>query len=250
MFGFSDFKFNVNQLKPLAHFDALSISASGDSALATWPDFGANGYNAFCDFAPAQPTFKKSVLNGFPVVRFDNPTNDVLIHPVPAGTSNADITMFVVHIRRSVHFYEGIYSLNVAPSTENPLITWRATSNEIGMMDAGVADVGVFVTLPSGTDINNWNITVARRAGGTAGNGGTIAINNYASGIYTSATGTQSWYSNDVTGCYIGSHWNRGDTESGGTVDGDIAECGIFNRSLSDAETDLLIQTLRNKYGL
>jgi hypothetical protein len=74
----------VNETFPLkianlvAWYDASQITGLSDNDLVTtWPDLSGNGYDLIQNDVALKPTYKASIKNGLPVIRFDGIDNEL-----------------------------------------------------------------------------------------------------------------------------------------------------------------------------
>lgn len=99
--------FSPLALSPVLWLDASQITGLSDgAAITTWGDASGNGLNPTQSVPGSKPTYRTSILNGKPAVRFDG-SDDFLVFLTPASMLAAAAKTFVfVYAARNVGSYE------------------------------------------------------------------------------------------------------------------------------------------------
>lgn len=218
----------VSALAPAAGYvgwwkaDALSLS-DGD-AVATWT--ATTGTNFTQSTAGQKPTYKTSIINGYPVLRFDG--GDRM---VATGFSGGDRPTLFFVIKPSstspVGFFDSApYSAHVARNYTAGVWEWWANSPNTSL---GLANTNaVLLTFKMNESGGTRTVTYYK-------NGTEISAN-------TAANANPVTWSNPEVGSI-----NNGDTAF---YTGDIAEILIYNSVLNDADRETTEAYLMDKYGL
>lgn len=209
---------DITGLKLWLKADALSLSDA--DPVGTWPDSSGLGNDATQGTAAKKPTYKVSIINGMPVVRFDG-TDDVLL--CPAITAATGLSAFAVS------------KVAVATSFGMTLVLRVFT---LELRQNGVT--GNMQLLTNGTT------SIA----GSAGTSWTVhSFTNNGSDLtelWTNGTsnGTQP---NSAT-CGTPTIGARSDSSS--PFNGDVAEIILYDSDLADSDRQAVEAYLAAKYGL
>lgn len=216
--------------------DAGVTLAVDGNTVQQWNDSSGNSRNLSQATAGSRPTYKTSIVNGLPVVRFGGATDDDRM--TGAAMSN---------------FF--------ASQGKTIFVVYKRTANVGGALVGDEGENSVLVQYgSSGTTANNFH----KDSGGfdgpqtTAANAGSFNIMTYmhdTSNFYTgvndtrtaSLTSTASGASNSLAGAL-----NIGDrsTTSHNFLDGDIAEITFYNVALSEASRQQIETYLATKYAV
>ncbi len=197
-------------------FKADTLSLNDGDAVTTWTDSSGSARNATQATASAKPTYKTSLLNGKPVVRFDG--GDSLA--TASSTVTQPLTTFIVS-RASV-------MKNQIRFTMGSNYVYNDTTSGASFYAGGTPYTFT-------TNVLQWNIWDYASNGASSDivvNGGTPTTGNPGS------TGT-------ATGAKIGDH-----TSGGFGLEGDIAEIIVYSGSLSNADREKIRRYLTEKYGI
>ncbi|MCB0397222.1 MAG: T9SS type A sorting domain-containing protein [Flavobacteriales bacterium] len=216
------------------------------SPVSTWSDQSGNGNDLTQGTGANQPTWVNTVLNGFPVVRFDG-SNDVLNGPATnalIGASQQDLTLIALF--RTSSTARGYLSTLKRDAATSTLFGLDINSNA-GAASAGYAG---FLTRNDANSAHTWSTH-----NGSYNNGaGHILIGRiddasrelYIDGTSrgSDADGLQSVTTN--TGVFT-----IGGAAAGSTpYNGDVAEYIIYNTPLNTAQRIIVENYLAAKYGL
>jgi hypothetical protein len=210
--------------------DAITGLVDADP-IGTWMDVSGNGRSATQGTASQKPTYRTSVVNGKPVVRFDG-VDDVLSHLAMPDFGDA-YTVLVVS--RTAAGSTGGYVFDLATgvqlagfglTTLDNQEIWRGTDS-VGLQQAQyVADLrGAFHC----------------RAGINAG----TQLAYFVDGVSRATAAYTAPNPSTLDRIAIGQT-----TQAGSSFNGDIAELIIYNRALSDAEREQVEDYLMAKFGL
>ncbi|MFN8285123.1 MAG: PKD domain-containing protein [Chitinophagales bacterium] len=103
--------FNPSQLPNLALWlRADTLVTLNGSTVSQWGDLSGNGYNAAQGIVSSQPLAVNNVklINHKPTIQFDG-SNDSLTGPLPAGTENSSLTVFIIAKSNSTTNAQGIF---------------------------------------------------------------------------------------------------------------------------------------------
>lgn len=238
--------------------DSITGLSNGNPVTA-WNDSSGSGNNAAQSDASHQPTYRSSVLNGQPVVRFDAwsippdgpPANvtseriDYLEIPDAASLNVSNRTSFAVVYQAGygyLHNDANIIIKNAStpgnPATYGHLLTGaphQALAQNVG---------GTWSGYGSGSDYGygTWNIT-EQSYDGAAMSGylnGDLDVSAAVTGAVPASTGVMT----------VGGMWGQSWTDYHQGLNGDIAEVLLFNRVLNAEERDQVGFYLQSKYGL
>lgn len=214
--------------------DASQIVGLNDGdAVSTWSDLSGNAQHATQSTGSKRPTYKTSILNGKPVVRFDG-VDDFLENGTFTALNNASAaSLFIVKkhtsgaaIRFPFLFVNNFYQFNLGGGPKY----WRTSATE----DANAT-----------LDWTTWTYEAQLFDGSQSGNANRLKIRSNGSPVSVSYTGTIAATLGSGTGFYAGSNdgtayfWN-----------GDIAEIIAYSTAPSAGDLALLEQYLAAKYGL
>jgi hypothetical protein len=211
--------------------DALALA--NNAPVASWADGSGTGNLLSQGTGVSQPLFKTNIVNGKPVVRFDG-ANDWLEYAGAPGGFGAQTgqTIFLVaqyavdtDLLTAVTTNPGFNALQVFFGGGNPRFQ--------GSMGAAIATVTGAIKA-----VGVWHSTVLRFDDITDGlecfTNGVFQTNNFEAGAFATNTITLGRRS-AVAGLYFA---------------GDIAEVGIYSRSLTSPELTRLHAYLAGKYNL
>ena len=194
--------------------DALSLSDG--AAVSSWPDSSAAGNTATQGTAGYQPIYKTGIINGKPVVRFDNADDRMAS---ACSLSGPELTMIAV-LKRA-----GTAEGNLVCPNATGLGGFRLSLDST----AHVVDQGVAVMGNGSTALGTSAFRILTAKFSDSGNSWSLRINGAAdaSGSYaaTLATGKTMMIGYDVR-------------NNGGPINADIAELIYYtaNRSLSEIQ--------------
>ena len=218
-------QFDIQQLgapTPIMWLRADSIQGLSDGAsVSTWPDSSANGNNATQVTSANQPIWKRSILNGYPVVRFDG-ANSYMNGPDVFPT-NSDYTIFVTAVPGSS--VSGIFLGDTGATHQfgmfgGPLAVFEGPNYyPSGNYIAGNS----YIFAVTYTDIN---VTATLYANGTSLGNGSLGQSNTNSTVQIGAR---------AQGFFFG---------------GDISEIILYGASLSTNDRSLVESYLNSKYSI
>lgn len=213
---------------------ADSIYGLEDGAkVSTWLDSSGNGNHAAQSTTARQPLFVKNQINGYPVVNFTQASTQYLQYSFTPLLSS-DFTLVMVDYRPSG-------SINTSYALGNNNLAGNASSTlQLGYSTSSVLRFrfGSPATTLDGTagTANQYNITIARLEQA-------VGRNEYVNGSSAgSNTTTTAITAGDIG--YIG----RGDT--GGYLQGSLAEVIVFSGALSTGDREKVEGYLAEKYGV
>lgn len=220
----------------------LVSPVSDGSTVGIWENAGSAGApgNAQNGSAGFQPTYHANVLNGLPVVRFDGINDYLGAASVSSLIGSSSWTTFAIFRAITMTDNNDVYGYNSQA-------IWG---------DSGSGYIGMPVEAYSGTPsvmAYTWNATASPKQ--------TINL-----GQFTFAVASHSGLSNYIQSASAGSG-NPGTVTSGPgadepttgalsvgkygqTLDGDIAEILMYNRTLTSEEFDSVTAYLNEKYAL
>lgn len=212
--------------------DEISTLSDGDLLSINWTDKSGNDYHASQSNSSYQPVFKDSVINGFPVIRFDG-TDDFLdgLHSYNART---------------------VFSVFKTSST-------LQNSSELGQIWGNEADdAHVAIDTRAGANDQGFNFQGLNNSPTRA----KYALNGSAYGSLVSSSNVPSWtydqfeliaveFKKDkaMTRQVIGSLY-PGQSIGSHQFGGDIAEIIVFNGQLGETQKILVENYLATKYDL
>lgn len=219
--------------------DSLTSLNDGDP-VATWSD-SSNLSEAFTE-ATNRPTYKASIINGKPVVRFDG-TNDKLTSAsaISSFISNSAYTVFIV-TKNPAAFNSGV-TINTRANTD--IIFSDSTTYHFALGVYADAAAGRYTQLNyDGTlDAADGSSSTAASAAGVSvlrHTGGNIIYTDYGNSNTTTASGNTA----DLAGTLkLGT-----DGTNFGEID--IAEIIIYNVALDSLNIQRVRSYLVSKYGL
>ena len=241
---------NISGLKLWLKADSLALN-DGD-AVASWSDSSGNGANATQTTAGLKPTFKTSILNSKPVVRFNT---QALI--VPLSLAGSTYTAFVVGTKSAAGNSNQQYSrlLSAWKTTDNPANPGDyASTHAIIFSGITVANLGApppdVFAYRNGATLGGITVSYATfyvfsfTINGTA----TELRSNGASPVTATTSATALSADQVLVGCSpVGA---SGDGRADSELNGDIAEAIIYNSALSAADRQSVERYLGAKYGI
>lgn len=200
--------------------------ATDGAAVQQWNDQSGNGYTAIQNTGGSKPTFKTSIFNGKPVLRF-NGSHTLVTSSFLGASFNTSFTSFIVVNKANTNF---------EVSTSNQGVTWFS-SREINLAynTNGLSDTQI-KNRTLGTVGGNLGVETFRYNGSTK----TLRFNGYVS-VSEAATGNLG----------LNGTLTIGNLSSGGFgYHGDIAELVIYNRALTNLEISDVEAYLAAKYEI
>lgn len=213
---------------------ADSIYGLEDGAkVSTWLDSSGNANHATQSTSARQPIFTKNQINGLPVVSFTQASSQYLEYSF-TPLLNSDFTIVMVDYRPtgSINTSYAIGNNNVAGNASSTLQFGYSTSSVLRFRFGSPA------TTLDGTagTANQYNITIGRLDQAV---GRSEFVNGSSAGSNATTTA--------ITAGDIG-YLGRGDT--GGYLQGNLAEVMIFNSALSTGDREKIEGYLADKYGV
>lgn len=197
--------------------NAITGKVDGD-ALTSWTDAGSQGKNLAEATNP--PSYRTNVINSLPVVRFDG-TNDTLTAASITAIAQP-LTVFMVvksnNLSKDRYWDTRITGRTLFGNDTSGYELYAGSS----VLTGGSRDTSFHIF----TVVYNGASSIARRDG---------------TSIITGNPGAGSMTPEFVVGS---------DGLGGDFLSGDVAECGVYNVSLSTANHNALGQGLATKYGL
>jgi hypothetical protein len=193
-----------------------------------WSDQTANGNDAVQTSSGSRPLFKTNILNGYPVLRFNGTSQQIVMSNL-TGVGNV-ASFFIVIIPSSTTpfgIFDGSGNYSVAPIRQEPAGYWDAYYDN-PRADLALANTDpVLIELVHDFDTN-------RR------------LTYYKNGSYVSgpASGDGTAILWDIP--HIGSVNDGGE----GYYTGDIAEFLLYDAVLGDTNRQLVETYLKSKYGI
>lgn len=220
-------------------------NVSNGSAITTWYDLNSQAGTKNNAIAAGLPTYTENVLNGLPVVRFedDDGSNDFLTFDGSAIIGN-NYTVFLVSARRSNQDNNFIVGGTTASSFMNFHVGYMAVPSVFRTAHYGDGVNGVdFIdyTIPTYNSPQfqihsiTFDSAIGRSYYENGGVGGNPTAQISSAGAKTPLI---SW---------AGSAIGRLTTNY---FDGDVAEIIIFNKHLKDSERESIEQYLSQKWGI
>lgn len=197
---------------------------SDNDPVTTWPDSSGNGRDATQGTAGNKPTYKTSILNGEPVVRFDATNDRMATASIAHGVGTGGFTWIVV--ARTVNAAAN-YSPIMANGSFAPALYFHA--NRINLYWG--ADHGFVGTT---TADNTWYTILIERDGTDV----TLRLNGVDDGTTFSLADNMA---NAVM--------HVGFDGSGGALNGDIAEILFYSATLDASQVANVESYLRSKYA-
>lgn len=226
--------------------DASTISGLVDSdPVTTWTDLSGNGNNATQSTAAAKPTYKTSVINGRPVVRFDGVDDYLTSTGVVSGFAAQDqpLTVFTVVKANDISVNRALWSLG--SSVSNYPYLWHYIAATSPNYNATLRDDAASATkdfptsaLPYSTVANAVATTLV-----TTGTSGSLYVNGT---LLNAAADVDVGVS---TFTYLGIGAQVRSTDINNFLSGDIAEIVVYNRALTADERQQVERYLGNKWG-
>lgn len=198
---------------------ADSLSLSDGDPVGTWADSSGNANNATQSTSAQKPTYKATILNSLPVVRFDG-TDDNL--NLATNITDGTVTIFIVANKLNTGSYKDILVLS------NIAVYADLNNGNFGCYSGGDIDYGsgigsthklLYAKYNAYNDVDlGINGSFVNKTTGVSGDA------RVASAI-SSAAGSQQ-------------------------LQGDIAEIIVYDSPLSNANRDSVHEYLRSKYAL
>ena len=222
-------QFDTKQLgapAPIMWLKADHISGLSDGAiLSSWPDSSANGYSVVQGTVGVQPIWKKNVLNGYPVVRF----NSTYLDGPSVFPTNSDYSITVALTNsQNAHGYGDQIILGYSDVGPGHLFATQEGS-------FGATNNGVRTYASTGIGLNSPVILSLTYQYGAS------TINFYLNGA---PSGSSSIDSNPNATVRFGATYGHY------PFIGDIAEIFLFGSALSDNDRSLVETYLNAKYGI
>jgi hypothetical protein len=199
-----------------ARYDATEISATDGDSVSTWTDETGNGYDLTAGTAP---TFRTSIINGNPVVRFDG-TDDIL--DVTFSNIAQPFTVYVVAKYRSV-------------TSGNDILVDSESGNESSFGNGNNQTYSLFAGSFLDTGVNNTNESVFS----VLFDGVDTNIRQNGGQIGSADGGT-----NDLSGLTVGAR-----RDNSGFAPVDVGELLIYPSDKTAIQSDVE-QHLSDKWGI
>lgn len=213
---------------------ADSLSLNDGDAIATWTDSSGNGNDGTQATGSRQPTFKKSIVNGMPVVRCDG--GDSLVIANTASHDLATYSIFVVAKRTSGTGLIMGKSTTSFTDARRRKFNVSFSSNTNFRFGSGADGVQIDETITSSLDFNMVGV-IAR-----ADNDHDMIDN----GVTTNSTTTLGDSSFNTTTLNVCSGFGQ----AAENFNGDIAEIVMFRLPISAVESLGVQNYLAVKYNL
>jgi hypothetical protein len=224
-------------------FKANSGAGSADNdPVSTWQDSSSNNRDASQATSGKRPTYKTGIINGYPVVRFDN-GDSLELAAINLSAENA-VTLFVVATATESGAVDVLYEFSTvidSPQAEG-FLAYRDNNNKLIATHHGDALYNTWVSTSTHTSTFEiltftWN----------KGNGGAteteVQINDSPDGANTAANDNTGTFGNLTS--FIGS---RNSTDF--FLTGDIAEIILYDSDLSGADETVVYSYLNSKYAV
>lgn len=202
----------ISNLQLWFRADSLDLD-DGDSVIL-WKDESGNKRDAAQDLGSARPEFKKNIINGYPIIRFDGTANMSLVHAVLQYNLS---TYFLVWSRVGAANNDAVL---MASSTTYAYLQYSALWYVFTAVSASIAMAADTFFLKSCVYDN-------------------VNYQRYTNG----SAETPQAGSGDALYTYIGG-------TAGAVITGDIAELIIYDRNLSTSERKNVEIYLNAKYSL
>jgi hypothetical protein len=230
---------DISGLKLWLKADSLSLS-DGD-AVASWTDSSGNSNAASQGTAANKPTYKASIINSLPVVRFDG-SNDYLTIARNAGLEPTACTIFaVVRASSSPSAFSYIVSKKLsAGSSASYSVGVNAAAGSRGLCNVATSGEKASSAVAQGTVWNSFAHVLCVKIDGSN-------IHQYFDGneigiAAVGAVGAINYDSNNLMlGAYDATQLYWG---------GDLAELLIYNTALSDANRWSVQGYLGNRWAI
>ena len=216
--------------------DKITGLNDGD-AVTTWSDLSGKGKDVTQAVAGLKPLYKKNIIFGQPVVRFDGVDDQLLAATtfLPAGSK--DVTIVAMLKPRVVASWDIVGEGTPGNNTEHgaQINRFYGNCNDGGGSTGGVDYRTVITTDPTIIFYTHDSASGLEEAYVFNAANNHFTANNGKTGVISGSTSQLG---------YVG----KGN-ERGSTIDGDIAEAFIYNRYLTNERTDIE-SYLRGKYGM
>lgn len=202
--------------------DAITGLSDGDP-VGTWNDSSGSG-NSISQTGSARPTYKTSIINSLPVVRFDGSDDKLLSSPFSSAISQPNTIVIVTKsIGAGAYAYDGLSSGN------RHLLDMNGVSSQAGAFAGGFYNSDGGTLTPTNVNL----ITIIYNGASTQ-----IRIN----GVLASGSGDCS--TNPMDGLTMGA------TYDGAYGNLDIAELLICSDGLSGGDITSVESYLMTKYAI
>jgi len=217
----------------LLWLDAQSLEWLTDGArVAAWYDASPRRYVARQSSKPSQPTYRRAMLNGRPVVHFDG-ADDHLTIAATVVSGNQNRTVFMV-ARPDAIGSKGMIDLGGGRTTEGAFMVTP---------EYGVRVSGGYRLWQQQASTSTAAITAFVLNGST-----TEGLSAWINGRLAAAADTKVAAINTKGTTIIGGYTAAPSRQHG--FRGDIAEIIVYDRALTDMERQSLEQDLARKYGI
>lgn len=207
--------------------DRITGLNNGDP-VTTWKDESGNGRNATQDTAAKKPTYKRGIINGLPVVRFDG-VDDVLVTAAFQTFPSKRGAIFVVAKTGAI-----VGDRTVLGATYTVDIGW-VLSHDVGALDLYWYDKVASQTLEA-VDPTGWDIWEVVRTSDTS-------LTFLRNGVQKNTITIANNQPDSVV-------FNIGGANSSGTWNSDIAEVILYEGAKSPSERARVRRYLGRKYLL
>ena len=199
---------------------------------AKWYDRTANGNNGIFYNEPVYADTNKGYFE------FDG-ADTYMQGSIDSSTFSGASSVSCWFKRHSVTSWSGLFSNNVS-QTSAVLLTFRDSSNQIGINQSGVSSATIGPTLSN--YLNKWIFCTLVLAGSTSGS--SVLVYVYQDGNLTTTSGTLYWNLNTSSNYYIGRHW----TNLTQIHDGYISQVLVHNKALSADEVAQNYNATKGRY--
>ena len=220
--------------------DAISGLIDGDP-VSTWSDESASGWDATAS-STDRPTYKTSILNGLPVVRFDGTDDHLALGAVDASRTVSGSTIYAV-VRTDVtdsiirYWWFGSngtgFARTLANLSLNTRIGGRTLDSDSFASVAATTNVSASTWVLHGGVFDNANGTMAQFVDASAD--GTASLASSGTTSNTAASAVMIGANADATASFF---------------DGDIAEIVFVHDALGTSDREKLEGYLAHKWGL
>lgn len=218
--------------------DANRLGLANGAQVATFTDFSGNGYNFTQGTASNRPIFRTAQQNGFPAVDFDG-SNDFMLSAANAAFNTRNLTWFIV-TRADANTVSGVILRCGYAGNNFTKACWGT------FMSGGSGSFVSHHRRTDGTFISNTHAYTASYQLLSNTTTGNLTINSYTN---SALVGTASNTSiNPVNHLYFALGANTLGYTS--PFNGKVAECIIYNATLTDIQRLIVENYLSSKYGL
>ena len=234
--------------------DAGALGLSDGASVSDWQASGGTAYGAVQPTGTLQPTFHTSVINGLPVVRFDNPSNgnhSMRINDTASthATYNSlgltgGITYFAV-AKPTTASENGILGSQVLVSDSDNFVPFAVATDGIS---AGRLAFGG--TSKVSASIDDFVIVAATQTSiaGSASNTLNTYLTDALGNVSIGNTGNQTNHFADQGGLFLNLAADNTDNTNRFKFGGDLAELIIYDRVLTGQELLDVGEYLYDKY--